>query len=170
MGDTQPIVQKLNQARAALLAVAESVPAECWQKPPRPEAWSTAEVIAHLTMVEQTIVDGAERAVQKEPKPVPVWKRLHIPPVLAEWRFPKARTPIPLDPALVGEKEAMLARFAAVRQRTLAFLDANRQRDLSRWRHSHPFFGSLNMYSWFKTLYHHETRHTKQLREIANSL
>jgi len=42
--------------------------------------------------------------------------------------------------------------------------------DLSRWRHPHPFFGSLNLYDWFRTLYYHETRHTKQLRDILRSI
>lgn len=169
MSHFAPLVQKLNQVRARLLAETERVPAQQWQTRPAPGGWSAAEVIAHLTMVEEAIVNGAHKVIQAEPRPTPFWKRLHIPPKIAEWRFPKARSPIPLDPSLLGEKRAMLERFAASRQRVLAFLEANRSRDLSRWRFPHPFFGSLNVYTWFKTIYHHEIRHTQQLREIVKS-
>ena len=170
MADLTPIVGRLNQTRTGLLAVLDTIPAERWRKQPPQGGWSAAEVIAHLTMVEQAILGGAERVLQKEPAPIPLWKRLHIPPVVSEWRTFKAKTPIPLDPSLLDEKQAMLDRFQALRQRTLIFIEANRNRDLSRWRYPHPFFGSLNVYSWLKNIYHHEIRHTKQLREIARSV
>lgn len=170
MPNSRILVEKLNRVRADLLAVAESVPAEKWQKRPAHGGWSVAEVIAHLTMVETAITEGASKLVTREPKPVALWKRLHWPVKLAQWRFPKARTPVPLDPRLVGEKEAMLERFHAGRERTLGFLASNCDRDLGRWRWPHPFFGNLNGYTWFKLMYLHEIRHTKQMRAIVNSL
>ncbi len=170
MPDLDAIVARLNRTRADLLAVAEAIPAERWKKQPPQGGWSAGEVIAHLTMVEQAILGGAERTLQKEPTPIPLWKRLHLPPLVSEWRTFKRQTPIPLDPALVEDKQAMLDRFQVLRARTLAFIQTNRHCDVSRWRYPHPFFGSLNIYSWLKNIYHHEIRHTKQLREIARSV
>jgi uncharacterized damage-inducible protein DinB len=170
MEDIQPIVIRLGDVRRGLLAVAEEVPAEKWRATPGRGGWSAAELFTHLTMVEGTIVGRAEKIVEQPPRPVPLWMRLHLPPRVAEYRFWKRESPIPLDPSLVTDKAATLERFAALRQRTLAFLDANRERDLSPWRYPHPFFGSLNLYSWFRLLYHHEIRHTNQLREIVQSL
>jgi len=170
MKDLQPIVHRLHQVRAELFGVAERVPAEKWRARPAPEKWSAAEVVAHLTQVEAAIADGMEKLLRSEPPPVPLWKRLHIPPKISEWRFPRVRTPLPLDAVLVGEKPAMLARFAAGRDRTLKLLETHRDKDLRRWRAPHPFFGSLNAYSWFKNIYHHEIRHTAQLREIVRWL
>ena len=167
MQDTTPIVEKLNRVRADLLAVTEQASAGSWRKRPAAEKWSAAEVIAHLTMVEKAITEGAEKLVQSDPRPTPFWKRLHFPLKLAEWRFLRARTPIPLDSRLLGDKEPMLERFAAGRRKTLAFLEANRKRDLSRWRWRHPFFGSLDGCTWFELIYRHEIRHTKQLREVV---
>jgi hypothetical protein len=34
----------------------------------------------------------------------------------------------------------------------------------------HPFLGVLNTYEWMEMIAGHEVRHTKQMREIANSL
>jgi hypothetical protein len=171
MPDLNAILARLNQTRADLLSVVDGLSEDRWRAQPRQgRGWSAAEVIAHLIMVESAILDGAERGLQKEPGNHPLWKRLHIPPIVAEWRIVKRQTPIPLDPALLDAKQPMLDRLADARRRTLAFIEANRHRDLSRWRHTHPSFGSLNLYTWFKTIYHHEIRHTKQLREIARSV
>lgn len=169
MTHIRPIVEKLNQTRAALLEVTTCVPGERWRERPAPEKWSAAEVIAHLTQVEATILDGATKVFAREPRPVPLWKRLHISPRFAEWRGLRARTPIPLDPTLLAAKDVMLGRFQGGRERLLAFLESHRDRDLSRWRWPHPFFGSLNGYQWFRLIYHHEIRHTQQLREIVKS-
>ncbi len=169
MRNLAPIIERLNRTRAGLESAANAVPADLWRKPPRPGAWSAAEVIAHLTMVEGTITDGAARLVAGRPPIVPIWKRLHWPVRLAEWRGARRETPIPLDPNLVDEREQMLARLAGLRRRTLELLEANRGRELSAYRWPHPFFGSLNFYAWFKMVAHHEVRHTKQIREIIKS-
>lgn len=162
--------ERLERSRAALLAATEAVAAESWRKRPAANRWSAAEVIAHLVMVETAIQKGLTKILGSEPQPVPFWRRLHIPPKLSEYRLLKAETPIPLDSSLVGEKETMLEEFRALRERTLALLEGNRDRDLSRWRFPHPFFGSLNGWTWFRVIASHEVRHTKQIREIVKAL
>lgn len=170
MRDQHALIEKLNRVRGELQAVLESVPPEKWQKPPANGGWSAAEVIAHLTMVETAVVDAATKKIQQEPRQLPFWKRIHFPPKLSEYRFKKVKTPIPIDPVLLADKQSMLDRYQGTRRRTLAFLDAHRQLDLGRWRWRHPFFGYLDGYTWFRTLYHHEIRHTKQLRGIVESI
>jgi hypothetical protein len=169
MRDIARIIDRLGRARTGLQAAVDAVPSGFWREQPRPGAWSAAEVIAHLTMVEGAITDGAAKLTRSAPRKVPFWKRLHLPVRLAAWRGVRAKTPIPLDPKLVGDKEEMLARFAALRQRTLTLLDENRKCNLSAYRWPHPFFGSLNFYDWFLLMAYHELRHTKQIREIVDS-
>ena len=170
MADLSPLVERLGRARANLLAVADQIPSEVWNKRPEPERWSAAEVIAHLTMVEAAVVKGVQKLLATEPRPVPFWRRIHIPPIVNLSRLLKVKTPLPLDPALLAAKDQMLERFAALRGETLALLEANRDRDLRRWRFPHPFFGSLNGVGWFKMIAYHEARHTKQLREIGRAV
>jgi hypothetical protein len=64
----------------------------------------------------------------------------------------------------------MLAALREVRSETIAFLDALPRRDLGVYRWSHPFFGSLNFYDWFRMVAYHEIRHSKQIREIVELL
>lgn len=167
--DVAPIVERLKETLAGLEAAAKAVPAERWREPPRAGAWSAAEVMAHLTMVESGVSGRAAKLLKIEPRPVPIWKRVHLPVRLAQWRRFKAKTPIPLDPKLVGEKEEMLARYAGLRQGSIALLEESRERDLGAYRWNHPFFGSLNFYDWFRMLFYHEARHIRQIREIEDS-
>ena len=89
---------------------------------------------------------------------------------LLEARLVRRKTPIPLDPELVCEKEAMLAALRHVRERTLAFMDETKGRDLSAYRWPHPFLGSLDTYGWFHTIASHQLRHEKQMRKIVTRL
>jgi hypothetical protein len=107
--------------------------------------------------------------MQHAPRHVPLLKRFHLPLALVEARLIRRKTPIPLDPELVREKETMLAELRGIRERTLAFVDETKGRDLSKYRWRHAFLGMLNTYEWLQMIACHEIRHEKQLQEIANS-
>jgi hypothetical protein len=93
-----------------------------------------------------------------------------LPIGLVEARVIKQKSPIPLDPEIVQEKEEMLAGLREMRERTLAFLEETKGRNLSEYRWRHPFLGSFDMYEWFQFVAAHQARHEKQMREIAASL
>lgn len=168
MPDTRPITALLSRSQAELYFAAHAVPMSDWRKSPSPGAWSAAEVFAHLTMVEEAITGGVTRMLAAPPKQLPLWKRIHLPPKLAAIRTLKRKTPIPLDPALLLDKAESLARSKALRERALLLLTENAGRDLSAYRHKHPFFGYLNFYQWFYTIGYHEQRHAEQIQEIVD--
>ena len=62
----------------------------------------------------------------------------------------------------------MLAELRDVRERTLAFMDETKERNLGVYRWRHPFLGSLSAYEWFEMVARHQLRHEKQMREIAS--
>jgi uncharacterized damage-inducible protein DinB len=170
MPSIEAIANKLASAQVALLRAADAVTAEEWKSSPGKGAWSAGELVAHLIVVERRIVGTADRVTQKPAKRVSFLKRLHLPLALAESRLIRLKTPIPLDPQLVRGKEAMLAELRDVRERSLAFLDETKNRDLSEYIWRHPFIGNLNLYEWFEMVAAHELRHTKQMQEIAAAL
>jgi hypothetical protein len=163
----EPIVHKLARAQTRLLLAANGVCAEQWKRGPGNGAWSAGELVAHLIMVERSIIGRADRITQKPARPTPILKRFHLPLALAEARVIRLKSPIPLDPQLVREKEAMLGELQDVRERTLAFLDEINNRDLRAYCWRHPFLGNLNLYEWFEMIAAHELRHSKQMQEIA---
>jgi DinB superfamily len=170
MAQLEPILEKLRRAHHTLLHVADSVPADQWNATPEQGGWSAAELVAHLIMVERSVISKADGLLQKTPKHIPFLKRFHLPLALVEARLIRRKSPIPLDPELVREKEEMLAELRRVRERTLAFVEETKTRDMGVYWWPHPFIGSLNTYGWFELIACHESRHAKQLREICTGL
>jgi hypothetical protein len=168
----EPILAKLDRTQQILFRATDAIPADLWKTSPRKGRWSAAELIAHIMTVERAVVGTADRILKKQPKQIPLLKRFRLPFALAlvEMRLLRMKTPIPVDPQLLDEREAMLAELREVRGRTLALMEETRNRNLSPYRWRHPFLGSLNAYEWFSFLGSHQIRHAKQMREIAASL
>ncbi|HWW17583.1 MAG TPA: DinB family protein [Candidatus Saccharimonadales bacterium] len=163
-------LDKLARAQASLLGAANAIPPALWSARPKEACWSGAEVLAHVITVERVVVAAAKRIFRKPPKHIPMLKRFRLPFAFVEKRMLRLKTPIPIDPQLLGAKDAMLAELGEVRGYTLALIGETGDRDLSTYRWQHPFLGSLNAYEWFWLLGSHQIRHEKQMREIAAAL
>jgi uncharacterized damage-inducible protein DinB len=164
------IIENLSRAQSQLLRAADAVPADQWKKRPSDGRWSAGELIAHLNAIERAILSRVDRLLQKPPKAVPFYKRFHVPMVVVENRVIRRKAPAALEPQTVGEKEEMLAELRAVRERTRAFMEETKGRDLSEFSMPHAFLGNLNVYEWLQFVASHEIRHTKQMREIVADL
>jgi hypothetical protein len=164
------IVENLDCAQKAFLRTADSVPADQWLTPPGEDRWSAGELVGHLITVERAILRNVDKVLQKLPRSLPFYKRFHIPMAVVELRLIRRKSPIPINDQTIGEKEAMLAELREVRERTLAFIEETRGRDLSPYSMPHAFLGTLNIYGWLQMIASHEVRHTKQLQEIATAL
>ncbi|HEY1422538.1 MAG TPA: DinB family protein [Candidatus Acidoferrum sp.] len=170
MPELHSAVEKLNRAQADILRAADAVAASDWSTPPDANSWSAAYLVAHLCQVERGVLTYADRVIRKTSLHVPRFKRLHFPVAIVETRWIRRKSPIPLDQELLANKETMLAGLRGVRERTLAFLDETRERDLSVYYWRHPFLGKLNFYNWFTFVAAHQIRHTKQMVEIGQNL
>jgi hypothetical protein len=170
MTSLQPIREKLGRAQSAFFRAADAIHVGQWDSCPGMGEWSAAELVAHLVVVERGVVTNVDRLTQKTPIPVPFPKRLHFPMWLVEARVIRRKSPVPLDPSLMAEKEAMLGGLRRVRERTLAFISETERWDLSAYCWRHPFLGMLNAYEWMEMIAAHQLRHTKQVKEIGEKL
>ena len=170
MPTLSPIIEKLAEAQTTFFQAADGIPPEQWTMQPGAKGWSAAEVVAHLVTVELAVVGGADRITQKPPKRIPLLQRMHLPIRLVESRLIRRKSPLPLDATLVCAKEEMLGQLRAARERSLAFLEETKKRDLSAYRWRHAFLGMLNIYEWFEMIAAHQMRHAKQMKEIAERL
>ena len=174
MNKVEAISEHLKRTAAGLQAMAERVPEDRWQERPKSGGWSAAEIVAHLTMVEDAATGKAERVVQHPPTSLSFREKVSKAPAalvrtLVVGRIVRRQSPIPLDPKLLSRKKDMLASFAERRRRTLTQLEKGATQDYSKYGWKHPFFGYLNYYTWFRLIGWHEMRHTKQIREIVDS-
>ena len=171
MSRIEPILQKLESSRRQLLSAADEVSAEQWQTPPSEGRWCAAQLVAHLGLVERFILRNADQMTQGQPKARRLLERLHVPLVIVETGWFRRKSPARVTPGdVVAGKEVMLANLREARERTLAFLDETKARDLSGYVWRHPFLGTLSVYDWLRFIASHEIRHTKQMREIAAGL
>ena len=170
MKSLEPILDLLRASRRKFISTANEVPPELWRASPGARRWSSAEVVAHVTMVEQAIIAGAKKVLQEAPKPVPLLKRLHVPVALAAWRGTKRRSPVELDQSLVTDRPDALNRLNVGREATMGFIESMRGQDLRIYRFPHPFLGSLNIYDWFRMITYHDLRHAQQIREVVETI
>jgi len=160
------IREKLQRAQARFCRVADASRADDWGRKPEPGSWSPGEIVAHLTVVERGIIRNADLITQQAEMRIPFRQRLHLPLWLVEARIIRRKSPVPLDPVLMAEKETMLACLRGARERTLAFLSETEKTDLQAYYWRHPFLGMLNAYEWMEMIAAHQVRHAKQMKEV----
>ena len=170
MPSLQSILGNLARAEKQFLGAADAVPASQWKNHPAEGRWSAGELVAHLIQVERAIIKNAAKVLQRPPQPRPLSKRFHLPMALVESRLIPRQTPIPLDPALVGAKDEMLAQLREVRQQTRFFMEQTAGKPLRKYHMPHPFLGTLTLLEWFQIIASHQVRHSKQMQEIATAL
>jgi uncharacterized damage-inducible protein DinB len=166
----ESIIACMANSQKGLLSAADAVPADEWRTRPSEGRWSAAELVAHLVMVERAVIAKSDRVAQKPPRRIPLLKKIHLPMALVESRWIRRKSPMPVEPGMLRDKEVMLGELRTVRERSLAFLEETRSRNLSAYCWAHPALGTLNTYEWMQFIASHEIRHTKQMREIAASL
>jgi len=162
-----PTLAFLGKSRVRFLATAEQIPDSRWREAPADGCWSASEVVAHVATIEEAIIGGCRKALQTKPHPLLALKKIHLPFVLTLWRGRKIRTTIATPSERIGDRATSYRAIAEARDRSLAFIEEHRQRDLSAYRFPHPIFGSLNLYDWYRFIGYHELRQRKQLRELV---
>jgi hypothetical protein len=167
----QPVIRKLGSAQETFLRAADRISASNWLVRFSPQCWSAGHVVAHLCLVERGVLAYADRVIQKQPKILPFYKRLHLPLALVEARIVKRKAPAMVAPEENHAcKEVMIAELRCVRERTRAFLEETHRRELREYYWRHPFLGHLNFYDWFAFVAAHQLRHSKQMWEIGQNL
>jgi DinB superfamily len=164
------LVACLTKAQSEFLRAADLIPATSWRRRPEEGRWSAAELVQHLVAVEKGVLEKADRVSQKTPRKVAFFKRFHLPMVLVEWRFVRLKSPIAVNSETLLGKEDMLAELRHTRERSLAFLEETKERELGVYLWRHPALGMLDTYGWLRFLAAHQNRHAKQMREITTAL
>jgi DinB superfamily len=162
----------VDRETAHLREVYESVPPDRRNVRTDPARWSPAEIVKHLAIVDQRIVQRlAALAEQARALPPETDASASLPaPLIARvldrsgrFKTSPAAEPVDVDPDRVWE-ELMLAR------RALA--DAAAKADglaLGGVSAPHPALGSFNGYEWIAFVGAHAARHADQMRETQLS-
>jgi hypothetical protein len=128
MKDLAPILKLFRISRARFISTANEISDSKWRQSPATEVWSAAEIVAHLAMVEGSIVSRCKKESQAVPRPFPLLKKIHLPLVLATWRGKKVRSSLLLDADQVHDRQHAYAVLQITREASVAFLESCNER------------------------------------------
>ena len=170
------LVEYADAARAALLEVAATIPAERFAERPRPERWSAAELLEHLARVES----GCARVIAKRAagaRQSGIAAEVDESSMLGalDGRHVTDRSRTLVAPEIVAPaggftREAALDALATSRADFMRAVSDADGLALGEIRHTHVVLGELDLYQWILFVGQHERRHLPQLEEIAAQL
>lgn len=155
----------LHATRKQFLDIVTTVSVEQLRYKPAPNRWSIAEIAEHLTLVEDSVFQAAQAALQKpvsEPNPA-------LDEKIQQGGASRARrvnAPEGFVPTGRWTKAADLAgEFKSRRDRNIEFVQTT-SADMRRHALPHPALGPLDAYQWFLFAAAHADRHIQQMREV----
>ena len=174
---TEDILSHLEENRATLPVAVAAVPSSLRETRPAPNRWSVAEVLEHLTRVEEQITRVLAAKLSEA----------RVTGVLGPEEA-TSRVTDSIDRDLLLDRrrritagERVLPRGEMDSATALAGLDTTRANlrelvtshdglSLGVISFPHPVLGVIDGYQWFAFIGTHEARHAAQIREIGESL
>jgi hypothetical protein len=165
--DREKGLRYLADTRNGVVEATKGLSEAQWKFKPAPDRWSIAEVVEHLVLVENFLLENVRPQLAKssaiapdrDPKQVDAMILARMPD-----RSTKYQAPPPIVPTGRWTPQVALDRFLADRQQTIAFLKSDA--DLRGPVVNHPAFGAMDGYEWILAIAGHSERHTKQILEV----
>ena len=165
-GQEPKALDYLNQARDGVLAAVKGLTPAQWNFKPAPDRWSIAEILEHMTVVEEYAGSLLDK-LPTMPAPAAGFNASKIDAlILAKMpdRSTKAQAPPEIQPSGRWTTAEALKHFAAGNQRLASALD--NAPELRKHVAPHPAFGPLDGYQWILLVAAHNERHTQQMLEV----
>lgn len=172
-GDRSYALSALHASRKQLLDATAGLSRAQWSFKPSPAAWSIAEVVEHLALLEAQFPQIVAEALKN---PAAAEKKLKNPReadakllAMLPDRTNKAQAPEPFRPSgKFKDGAASVAAFRAARDKTLVTMRTS-QEPLREHFRKHPALGDLDAYQWFLMIAGHTERHVNQILEVKAS-
>lgn len=173
---TQELLDRLDTHRVELRDAVDAVPAGLREQRPSPDRWSVAEILEHLSIVENRIAGIlASRIAAARAEGVP--EESETGPTVPESFIPmirdRSRPRVASEASTPGGAMDADAAWAALERSRNALREAVLSGDglaLGEVTAPNPALGELNLYQWIAFVAGHEARHTDQIREAAGVL
>jgi hypothetical protein len=171
------LIDYLEVHRRQLHDAVASVPEKLREIRPADNAWSVAEVMEHVSLIEQRIAmlvtkhAGAARAggVGPDPETSSVVAS-YVNPARVVDRTDKIVAPQPVQPGGALDSAAGTRALEASHAALVSSLRAANGVSLTNSMQTHPVLGPLNIYHWIVATALHDDRHAAQIREIGTTL
>jgi uncharacterized damage-inducible protein DinB len=160
-------LEQLNRTRAGVVEATKGLSETQWNFKPGPERWSVAEVLEHIVLVEDFLLENTSQKVMQAPagKANREYKSTDkmVLSAIAD-RTKKAQAPEPAIPKGRWSAEESLDHFLKSRDRTMEFLRSTP--GLRDHVTDSPLGQPLDGYQWLLYISAHSERHAKQILEV----
>lgn len=162
------IMEEIDKTRERLYARVEGLTDEQATARPAPDAWTPAEVVEHLSLIEGRLLKMMTMMLMKaEREGAPVTAPIEIKPFTLDEHIKRSRNekfiaPEAVSPSGTTSLADSLAKLRRSREELKALRPRIEATDLSSVTYPHPAFGPLNFYQWLAFIGLHEERHLRQ--------
>ena len=160
---------RLDSTHRGLLDLVGAIDEERFTRRPSENEWSVAEVVHHLSLVEQYVINSLEQSLAQPPQRLSMIRRL-IPTRIVASRLLRVKAPKGVQPLDPPPKEQLLENFNATRARLKSLCAEHDQARLRQIIFKHPFLGPIDGAATISFVGYHELRHYKQIREVLKKL
>jgi len=165
--DREKGLQYLQQTRDGVTAAVKGLSEAQLKFKPGPDRWSVAEVLEHITLVEDSIFQNVTEKVMKAPAGAPDRDMAKIDALILTAlpdRSNKRQAPPQFVPTGRWTEEETLDHFLKSRAKTIQFLESTP--DLRAHVVDSPLGQPMDAYEWLLFMAGHSERHTKQILEV----
>jgi len=166
--ELQEINQKLEETRAELLGMLDGLKGDQFNKQKDNGSWSISQVCQHLFKTEELYIVAIKKGLKSKEDSIVENKPVEF---LLD-RSHKLEAPEIAKPTNeILEYQAIIEKLNYSRQKLHELINAIEDASvLSRRHYLHPVFKEMLLIDWLKSLYIHEQRHMKQIKEIMDGL
>jgi DinB family protein len=172
------IIEEIDKTRERLYRRVEGLTDEQATERPNPNAWTLAEIVEHLALLEGRLLrmmtmmlTKAESAGARDTDAPPVlMKPFTLDEFIERARNEKYTAPEAVRPGGQVSLADSLANLRRSREELRALRPRIEAVDLSTVTYPHPAFGPLNFYQWLALIGMHEERHLRQAEAATSSV
>jgi hypothetical protein len=168
----QRLIDQYADHTVSLIVAVEGLTDQAWAFRESAERWSIGEVVEHIVLAEQLLLEQVRQSVLTSPEtqPAPVDEQAQADEQVARNivdRTRPAQAPPPAQPTgkYQSPTEALRA-FIQVRSQTLALLEQYDEATLRRHRADSPLEMPLDGYQWMLFIVGHGQRHLQQIAQV----
>ena len=165
--DKKKGLAQLERTRAGVVGSTKGLSEAQWKFKEGPDRWSIAEVVEHIAVVEEVLLQNTSQDVMKAPagKPDRDYARTDefVLTAIAD-RTKRVQAPEPVVPKGRWSTQEALNRFLKTRQQATEFLKSTP--GLRDHVVDSPLGQPLDAYQWLLYMSAHSERHTKQILEV----
>ncbi len=163
------ILKRLDAGHARLLERVAPLDDAIFSRRPGDDAWSVAEIVHHLSLVEERVITELERALQQPPKQLGLLRRL-MPTRIVGSRMIKVKSPKAVTPSNSGTKQQTIKALDDARAKLKDLYEKHGEARLKQAVFKHPFLGEISGVATISFVAYHEQRHYKQICEVIKKL